>query len=268
MTIGKVYLVGAGPGDPELLTLKGQRLLQKCDVVVVDHLVNPEILEHVRPEAEIIFIGRPRHPGRLTQAQVDSLIIARAREGKRVVRLKGGDPFIFGRGGEEAVALTRAGVPWEVVPGVSAGHAVPASAGIPLTHRQYASSVAFVTGHECVQKANAVQWSGLAKTVDTLVIFMGLKNLPRIISQLLAGGLDPETPAAIIESGTLPCQRVVTGPLDALATLAADHAIRSPALVVIGQVVECHSLLKLHSQTVQMSLSTETSEDDVFSRFP
>ncbi|RMG47485.1 MAG: uroporphyrinogen-III C-methyltransferase, partial [Acidobacteria bacterium] len=210
---GKVYLVGAGPGDPELLTVKGRRALERCQVVIYDALVNPELLQYVAPEAERIFVGRPHERERLSQSEIERIMITRAREGKIVVRLKGGDPFIFGRGGEEAWALAEAGIDWEIIPGVSSGHAVPAYAGIPLTHRAYASSVAFVTGHECADKRSPVDWHRLAQAVDTIVIFMGVRNLARIVRALREGGRSSTTPIAIIEWGTYAEQRVHVGTL-------------------------------------------------------
>jgi len=234
---GKVYLVGAGPGDPGLLTLKGCEVLKSCEVVIYDALVNPALVEYVPPEAERIFIGHSRHHDRITQAEVHRLMIERARHGKVVVRLKGGDPFIFGRGGEEALALAEAGIEWEVVPGVSAGHAVPAYAGIPLTHRAYASSVAFVTGHECDGKRSPVAWDKLATAVDTLVVFMGAKNLPRLVAALLEAGRAPSTPVAVIEQGTHPDQRVRVATLETVLDAVAEPPIGTPTLIVVGEVV-------------------------------
>ncbi|MCG8607670.1 uroporphyrinogen-III C-methyltransferase [bacterium] len=263
---GIVYLVGAGPGDPDLLTLKAQELLQACDVVVFDYLVNPVILRHVRAGAERLFIGKPRQSGRLSQSEVEQILIDRSRLGKQVVRLKGGDPFIFGRGGEEAQTLTRASVRWEVVPGVSAGHAAPAYAGIPLTHRELASSVAFVTGHESEHKSFVVNWSQLATAVETLVIFMGVKNLPHIVAELIAAGREPTTPAAVIESGTFSEQRVVSGRLDSIVRTVAAAEIKSPALTVIGDVAGLHDELdwfrrRQASQTTRYNLEVD---DEVF----
>ncbi len=241
---GTVYLVGAGPGDPGLLTVKGYELLCRCDVVIYDALVNPAILALVRREAERIFVGPAHGSARLTQEEIVEVMIARARRGGQVVRLKGGDPFIFGRGGEEALALTRAGVPWEVVPGVSAGHGVPTWAKIPLTHRGLASSVVFVTGHECAQKDCFVQWSKLAQAADTLVIFMGAQSLPFIVEALLRGGRPPSTPLAVIERGTWPEERVRVATLGTVREMIAADPVRSPALGVVGDVVSLRALLE------------------------
>ncbi len=240
---GKVYLVGAGPGDPELLTVKGRRALERCQVVIYDALVNPALLQYVAPEAERIFVGRPHDRERLSQSEIERVMITRALDGKVVVRLKGGDPFIFGRGGEEAWALAEAGIDWEIIPGVSSGHAVPAYAGIPLTHRAYASSVAFVTGHECADKRSPVDWHRLARAVDTIVIFMGARNLSRIVRALQEGGRSPATPIAIIEWGTYAEQRVHVGTLGTILTALGETPIRTPALIVVGDVVSLEQKL-------------------------
>jgi len=235
--LGKVYLVGAGPGDPGLLTVRGAEVLSLCDVVVYDALVNTAVLNYAPAEAERIFVGEARAAHRLTHEEILRLLIDRARRGFRVVRLKGGDPFIFGRGGEEAVALRAAGIPFEVVPGVSAGHAAAAYAGIPLTHRGLASSVAFVTGHECAESPRPVQWEAVARAVDTLVVFMGASRLPQIVERLLRAGLAPETPIAIIERGTYSDQRVRVAALGTILAHVAEEPVRSPALIVVGDVV-------------------------------
>jgi uroporphyrin-III C-methyltransferase len=237
-----VYLVGAGPGDLGLLTLRGRALLRRCDVVIYDGLVNPDLLRFVRPGAERVEIGPPHDAGRLSQEEVCRLMVRRARQGRRVVRLKGGDPFIFGRGGEEAQALVRAGVEWKVVPGVSAGHAAPAYAGIPLTHRGHASSVAFVTGHECGAKAS-VDWHALAKAADTLVVFMGAGNLPRIVPALREAGRPDHTPVAAIEQGTWLGQRVRVASLGTILGLLEGDPLQTPALLVVGDVAALHAEL-------------------------
>jgi uroporphyrinogen III methyltransferase/synthase len=252
--VGTVYLVGAGPGDPGLLTVKGQELLQRADAVVSDHLVSPRLVECCAPQAEHINVGKEPARGRAAadrrgkplttqtsgsaQRAINARLIRLARAGKMVVRLKGGDPFLFGRGGEEALALTRAGVPYEVVPGVTSALAVPAYAGIPLTHRNRSSSVAIVTGHEDPAKPEpAVRWDRLSAACDTLVCLMGVATLPEIARQLLRHGRAPSTPCAVIEWGTWPRQRTVTGPLRAIAERARRAAIRPPAVIVIGEVV-------------------------------
>lgn len=239
---GFVSLVGAGPGDPDLLTIGGAARLAEAEVVVYDHLANPVLLSHARPGAELIYVGKTTDRHTLTQEQINALLVEQGLAGKRVVRLKGGDPFVFGRGGEEAAACRAAGVPVEVVPGVSAAIAVPASAGIPVTHRGLASSFAVVTGHEDPSKpGSVVDWDRLAIAVDTLVILMGVSTLPEIARRLAAAGRDVSTPAAVISRGTLPDQQIVTGSLSDIARRARD--VRAPAVVVIGDVVHLHALL-------------------------
>jgi uroporphyrinogen III methyltransferase/synthase len=229
-----VYLVGAGPGDPGLLTLKGKRCLEEADVVVYDALANPRLLRHARPGAELIYAGKRGGAHTLPQPAIERLLVARAQAGSVVARLKGGDPFLFGRGGEEAEALVDAGVPFEVVPGVSAAVAVPAYAGIPITHRGLASTATFVTGHEDPDKdESAIAWESLA-ALGTLVFFMGVSRLPEIAGQLLRHGRPPDTPAAVIRWGTRAEQSVVGATLATLVDRAAGVA--PPALVVVGEV--------------------------------
>jgi uroporphyrinogen III methyltransferase / synthase len=235
---GTVYLVGAGPGDPGLLTVRGHELLRRADVVVYDRLVNPALLELARPEAlRISAAKRPGHHER-SQAEIEALLVAHARRGHVVVRLKGGDPFVFGRGGEEAEALAAAGIPFEVVPGVSSAVAAPAYAGIPLTHRRIASSFAVVTGHEDPDKAVAsVDWGPLATAVDTLVVLMGVRALPTIVAALLAHGRSADTPVALVRWGTTPAQAVVTGTLADIVERARTEELTPPVVIVIGDVV-------------------------------
>jgi uroporphyrinogen III methyltransferase/synthase len=235
--MGKVYLVGAGPGDPGLLTIKGKQILESADCVIHDFLINDDLLQLARPDAEKLGVGRRGQPGRLRQEEINRLLIARAGAGKMVCRLKGGDPLVFGRGGEEAEALANAGIAFEVVPGVSAGHAVPAYAGIPVTHRDITSTVTFVAGHEDPSKEiSRLDWPHLATCPGTLVFFMAVRNLSRIAQTLIAHGRDPATPCAVIEWGSLPEQRVVTGALANIAVWAAE--IQSPAITVMGEVVK------------------------------
>jgi len=235
---GRVYLVGAGPGDAELFTLKGLRCLRAADVVVYDRLINPSLLDEARSEARRVFVGKEAGCHPIKQEQINELLIKYAQQGHIVVRLKGGDPFVFGRGGEEALALALAGIPFEVVPGVSSAIAVPAYAGIPVTHRDHASSVIMVTGHEDLEHApSSINWEALAKLGGTLVILMGVATLPHVTRRLLDGGLSPDTPAAVIQQGTVPQQRVVTDTLVNIAERAASANIKSPAVVVIGAVV-------------------------------
>ena len=243
---GKVYLVGAGPGDPELITLKGYELLKKCDVIIYDALVNEELLQFAQKDSIKIFIGESRHESRLTQDEVNELMIFYASQNKIVVRLKGGDPFIFGRGGEEAIALNKAGIDWEVIPGISSGIAVPAYAGIPLTHRGVSSSVAFITAHECGSKDKPLDLKKIASSVDTLVIFMGIRKLPKIVDEILETGLPASTPIAIIEKGTCKNQKVIIGTLENIMTY--NKTINSPALIIVGEVI------KLREEIFQLSV--------------
>ncbi len=240
---GSVALVGAGPGDPELLTLKGRRLLECADTVVYDALVSSRLLEFCRPGAERVYVGKRDSHHTLPQDEINDLLVNRARAGFRVVRLKGGDPFIFGRGGEEAEALAQAGIAYEVVPGVSAGVAVPAYAGIPLTHREFTSELVFLTGHECVRNRCPIDWSRYGKTSASLVIFMGVHNLANIAGLLLEHGRDPECPVAVIENGTTDAQRTVVAPLVSIADAARAAGIQPPALIVVGEVVRMRERL-------------------------
>jgi len=239
---GRVYLVGAGPGDPGLITLRAQRCLTLADVVVHDDLVNRRLLEHARPDAEIVDVGRPHGgPDRLSQDAIADVLIARAREGRVVVRLKSGDPFLFGRGGEEAQALRRAGVPFEVVPGVTSAVAVPAYAGIPVTDRDHASLVTIVTGHLAAGDepggTPTLPWEALARQGGTLVFLMAVKHLAAIAAALIRHGLDGATPAAVIERGTTGSQRTIVATAATIGERAASAAIRSPAVVVVGSTV-------------------------------
>jgi uroporphyrin-III C-methyltransferase len=229
---GSVAIVGAGPGDPDLITVRGRRAVEAADVIVHDRLVHPALLEGRRT----IFVGKEAGGRATSQEAINDLLVRLAGEGLRVVRLKGGDPFVFGRGAEEAEALARAGIDFEIVPAPTSAIAAPAYAGIPVTDRRCASSVAFVTGHGATGP-HAIDWSALAAAVDTIVVLMGIRRLPEIAGELLAGGLNPQTPSAAIESGTLESQRVVTAGLCDLAEAAARAGISSPAVVVIGDVV-------------------------------
>ncbi len=242
--LGKVYLVGAGPGDPGLLTIKGKTLLECADVVVYDALVSPQILAMINPNAEQIHAGKRRGFHTMDQQEITQLLIEKAHEHAIVVRLKGGDPFVFGRGGEEMEDLLAAGISVEVVPGVTAGIAAPAYAGIPLTHRDYSSSVTFVTGHEAAGKYRPeVNWQAIAHGSETIVIYMGVHNLPYIVSELTAAGLSPETPVALVRWGTRPEQEELIGTLGAISQQVEATGFTSPALVVIGHVVNLHQTL-------------------------
>ncbi|MBK8033087.1 MAG: uroporphyrinogen-III C-methyltransferase [Chloroflexi bacterium] len=240
MNVGKVYLVGAGPGDPGLITVKGMDLLRRADVVVHDRLIPHELLRECRADAEIIDAGKAQHDHRIPQPQINALLVEKARAGKLVVRLKGGDPFVFGRGGEEALFCHAAGVPFEVVPGVSSAIAAPAYAGIPVTDRALASAFTVFTGHENPNKPeSAVDYPAIAAAAraGTLVLLMGVTYLPQIIAELLKAGIDGAKPAACIESGTTPDQRVIVGTVDTIVGLAQVAQVGSPTLFVIGDVV-------------------------------
>jgi len=236
--MGKVYLVGAGPGDPGLLTIRGKELLSQADVVIYDYLASTQFLEFVRDGAEQIYVGKKAGAHTLPQDQINDLIVEKARSGKTVVRLKGGDPFIFGRGGEEGQELAKAGVNFEIVPGVTSAISVPAYAGIPLTHRDYTQTVAFVTGHEDpLKEKSGIAWDKLATGVGTLVFLMGVGNLPRIAENLLVCGRSPDTPVAVIRRGTSPEQTTWVGNLKNIGRLAEEEQIRPPAIIVVGDVV-------------------------------
>ena len=231
-----MWLVGAGPGDPELLTLKAARVIARADVVVHDHLVAPEILARIPARARRISAGKERDRHTMKQEEINRLLVRLARQGKRVVRLKGGDPFIFGRGGEEALALARAGIACEVIPGITAATGVAAAVGVPLTHRDLAQACVLVTGSRR-KGAPDLDWKGLARPGQTIVVYMGLVGLERVSRELIAHGLAPRTPAAIIQHGTMKGQRVIEATLAALPRRAAEAKLRAPTLIVIGSVV-------------------------------
>ena len=233
-----IYLVGSGPGDPGLFTIKGVRCMEEADAVVYDRLAPEALLKHAKPEAESIYVGkRPGNPT-MSQGEINDLLVELGRAGKTVVRLKGGDPYIFGRGGEEALALVEAGLPFEVVPGVTSGVAAPAYAGIPVTHRNVSTSVVFVTGHEDPTKGRSdVDWARIAKGADTLVLYMGVGRLKEISTELVAAGRSPETPVACVRWGTIPEQRTVTGTLEDIAERVAEADLKPPAITVVGDVV-------------------------------
>jgi uroporphyrin-III C-methyltransferase len=242
---GKVYLVGAGPGDPGLITVKGLKLLQQADVVLYDRLIPMELLAETRSGAECVDVGKLPQKSRLSQDEINRLLVEYAQQGKMVVRLKGGDPFVFGRGSEEALACHAAGIPFEVVPGVSSAIAVPAYAGVPVTHRQVTSAFTVFTGHEDPTKPeSSIDYLALAAAarLGTLVLLMGVSHLPEITTRLLAEGIAPETPAICIEWGTTPQQRIVEGTLASLPEKVRAAAIEAPALTVIGEVVNLRAL--------------------------
>jgi uroporphyrinogen III methyltransferase/synthase len=244
-TRGFVSLIGAGPGDPGLLTLAGAGALAAADVIVYDYLANPALLAHGRPEAERIYVGKKAGAHTLSQKEINALLVERARAGQRVARLKGGDPFVFGRGGEEALALVEAGLSFEVIPGVTSAVAAPAYAGIPVTHRGLSSSFAVITGHEDpVKEESAIDWSHLATAVDTLVFLMGVGNLPKIVEQLTAHGRSPETPVALIRWSTMPDQQTVHGTLEDIVSRVEAAGLRPPAVTIVGLVAGLRQQLR------------------------
>lgn len=238
MSIGKVYLVGAGPGDPDLITRKGLRHIQTADVVIYDRLIPGELLGEARPDAELVDAGKQASKHRLAQEVINATLLDRAMKGKKVVRLKGGDPLVFGRGGEEALACHQHGIDFEIVPGISSSYAAPAYAGIPLTHRRLSSSFTVITGHEDPSKTEtSIHYPALAQIGGTIVILMGVRRLADITRQLIQHGLDGQRPAAIIEWGTTRRQRTLTAKVETIAQTAQAYYIQPPAITVIGEVV-------------------------------
>lgn len=253
MEPGKVYLVGAGPGDPKLLTVYGLECIQKSDVIAYDRLVNPKLLEYAKDSAELIFCGKSPGKHHLIQDEIHTLLVNKAMEGKTVTRLKGGDPFVFGRGGEEAEVLARHGIHYEIVPGVTAGIAASAYAGIPVTHRDYATSFAIVTGHGRANKGtDHLNWPALAQGIDTVAFYMGVGNLPHICKQLIAHGRKATTPVAIIEQGTTEKQRTIIGNLETIIDLAAQESIENPAMILVGEVVQLRDKIKWFEKMLEV----------------
>lgn len=257
MTQVTVHLIGAGPGDPGLITVRGLKLVQQAEVVIYDRLVHPEIVQEAPPEALRIYVGKETGLHYVPQEQINELLVKYGRQGLRVVRLKGGDPFVFGRGGEEAQALVEAGIPFEVVPGVSSAVAVPAYAGIPVTHRKVASSFAVVTGHgEGDKDLSTIDWAALASAVDTLVVLMGVKGLSKVVAQLLAHGRSPATPVALIRWGTTSEQQTVTGTLADIVAKATAAGLEPPVVTVIGEVVALREQLQWFPEVLTASHET------------
>lgn len=241
---GEVYLVGAGPGDIGLITVRGMELVRTADVIVYDQLANPELLGHARPEAKLIDVGKEGGHHKVRQEGINRIIVEEALSGRKVVRLKGGDPFMFGRGGEEAEELRKAGVTVHVVPGVTSAIAAPAMAGIPVTHRDHAPMVTFVTGHERDDRPDErINWEALAATGGTIVILMGMANLARNMSRLVDGGLPPTTPVAVVHRGSTPSQKVVLSTLENVSEECQRHGVGSPAVIVVGGVATLSEVL-------------------------
>ena len=241
---GKVYLIGAGPGDAGLITVRGLDLIKSCDIIIYDYLANVKFLESARKDAEIIYVGKKGGDHTLPQGGINELIVQKAKTGKSIARLKGGDPYIFGRGGEEAEELFDAGIEFEVVPGVTAAAAATAYAGIPLTHRSCTSTLALITGHEDPTKDDtAIAWDKLATGIGTLVFYMGVKNLPLIVDNLVKNGRDPKTPVALIRWGTTPKHRTWTGTLETIVEIAKKEKVKPPSLIVVGEVVSLRDRL-------------------------
>lgn len=247
---GTVYLVGAGPGDPELMTVKGLRCLQSADVILYDRLVNPELLEHAKEGSQLVYCGKLPHYHTMKQETINHFLVKYAKKGLRVVRLKGGDPFVFGRGGEEAEECAKNGVAFEVIPGITAGIGAAAYAGIPVTHRTLSKSFAFVTGHQAGDQEAEHQWEHLAKAVDTICVYMGVSHLPNIVNHLIQNGKSPKTPIALVHWGTLREQRTVTGTLETIVARVKKAEISNPSMIVIGEVVQLHHKLDWFNQEI------------------
>lgn len=241
---GKVYLIGAGPGDPELITVKAVRILGQADVILYDALVGPGIRQYFNPAAELIDVGKRADRHTVPQKEMNRMLVEQARKHKIIARLKGGDPYVFGRGGEEAEELAKNGIEFEEIPGISSAVAVPAAAGIPVTHRDWASSLTVMTGHEDPTKGDsALNFRSLAAMNGTLVILMGVSRLEDNVKALIENGKAPETPVAVIEKGTTPEQRITTGTLGTIVALAEKRGVEAPAIVVVGDVVRMHGVL-------------------------
>jgi uroporphyrin-III C-methyltransferase len=258
--VGRVFLVGAGPGDPDLLTLRAARLLAQADVVVYDHLVGEGVLELIDDRAERIYVGKERSNHSMAQDDINTLLVRQARLGRQVVRLKGGDPFVFGRGGEELQVLAAHGIAFEVVPGITAACGVASYAGIPLTHRDYAQSCLFITGHLKDGSCN-LDWPALARPRQTVVIYMGLNGLADICAQLIAHGVAPSMPAAVVQQGTTLDQRVVAATLADLHLRVTEAGLQSPCLIIVGEVVRLHDQLAWFGERAVTAAAAEL--DDV-----
>lgn len=248
--MGKVFIVGAGPGDKDLITVKGLRCIQEADVILYDRLINKELLSYAKSNAKLIYCGKLPNRHAMIQDHINYLLVKYASQGKTVTRLKGGDPFVFGRGAEEAEVLREHGIPYEIVPGITSGIAAAAYAGIPVTHRDYSSSFAIVTGHMREGKDEAIKWENLAKGVDTIAIYMGVGNLPYICQQLVKYGKKPETPVAVIYMGTYEVQKTVIGTLNTIVQIAKEEEIKNPSMIIVGEVVNVREKIKWYEETL------------------
>lgn len=242
---GKVFIVGAGPGDPKLITVKGLECIQQADVIAYDRLVNTQLLSYAKPTANLIFCGKSPGLHGLIQDQINELLVSESIKGNTVVRLKGGDPFVFGRGAEEAAILSQNNIPFEIIPGITAGIAAPAYAGIPVTHRDHATSFAIVTGHGREEKGNDfLDWASLATGIDTLAFYMSVGNIQHIVNQLITNGRSKDTPVAVIEWGTTDKQRTITSTLELIPEKIANESIQNPAMILVGEVVSLREQIK------------------------
>lgn len=248
--VGKVYLVGAGPGDPDLITVKGLRCLQQADVILYDRLVNPELLKNAKEGAQLVYCGKLPHYHTMKQETINRFLVKYAKKGYNVVRLKGGDPFVFGRGGEEAMECAKHNIAFEIIPGITAGIAASAYAGIPVTHRTLSKSFAFITGHQAGDVEAEHQWSHLAKAVDTICVYMGVSHLSSITKHLILNGKSPQTPIALIHWGTLSDQRTVVGTLEDIEDVVRKEQITNPSMIVIGEVVMLHKKLNWFQEEI------------------
>jgi uroporphyrin-III C-methyltransferase len=259
--MGKAYIVGAGPGDPDLITVRALKCIQKADVILYDRLVNADLLKEAKRECQTIYCGKQPTVHTMKQETINHLLVKFTKQGKIVVRLKGGDPFVFGRGAEEVEALAKNGLSFEVVPGITAGVAAPAYAGIPITHRELGSSFAIVTGHRPKGKPTDIDWRSLAKGVDTLAIYMGIGNLAYICQELMKHGKPGDTPVAVIQQGTTRDQRTVTGTLSSIVSIVEKEAVKNPAMIVVGEVVRFRDKIR------QLQLLNQDSTDVVLNRY-
>ena len=249
--MGKVYIVGAGPGDVDLITVKGLRCIQEADVILYDRLINNDLLSYAKPSAKLIFCGKLPNRHAMIQENINLSLVQHAAQGKIVTRLKGGDPFVFGRGAEEAEVLAQNGIAYEIVPGITSGIAAPAYAGIPVTHRDLGSSFAIVTGHMREGKDDAIHWESLSRGIDTLAIYMGVGNLPYITKQLLTYGRPGSTPVALVHMGTFEQQRTITGTLETIVDIASNQQVKNPSIIIVGEVVSLREKISWFEQKLE-----------------